>query len=239
MIAITPDSHVFGHLGPLPLSATLVYTWAVMALLAGGSWLITRRLRSGPEISRWQNLVEVLVGGIADQIRSIVRQEPEPVLPFAGTLFLFIASANLLAVVPGYQAPTGSLSTTTALAICVFVAVPAYGIARRGPRAFLRQYLRPTPLMLPFNVIGELSRTLALAVRLYGNIMSGAVLAAILLTFAPFFFPVLLQLLGLLTGIVQAYIFAVLATVYIASAAASHDAGPAAGRPDTKEPSDG
>jgi F-type H+-transporting ATPase subunit a len=152
-----------------------------------------------------------------------VRQEPGPYLPFIGTMFLFIAVSNLLAVVPGYRPPTGSLSTTAALAICVFIAVPAFGIARQGARTFLRQYLRPTPLMLPFNVIGEFSRTLALAVRLYGNIMSGTVLAGILLSLAPFFFPVLVQLLGLLTGMVQAYIFAVLAMVYIASAAVSHE----------------
>ena len=224
MISITPDHWILGWIGPLPISATLAFTWLVMAILVLGSWLITRRLSTGPTLPRWQNLVEVLVTGIADQIRAVARQEPGPYLPFVGTLFLFIAMSNLLAVVPGYQAPTGSLSTTAALAICVFVAVPAFGIARQGPARFLRQYVQPTPLMLPFNVIGEFSRTLALAVRLYGNIMSGTVLAGILLSLAPLFFPVLIQLLGLLTGMIQAYIFAVLAMVYIASAAASHDA---------------
>jgi F-type H+-transporting ATPase subunit a len=222
MISITPDSWILGSIGPLPISATLAFTWLVMAVLVLGAWLVTRRLRSDLEITRWQNLLEVLVVGIQDQIRAVARQEPGPYLPFVGTMFLFIAVSNLLAVVPGYRAPTGSLSTTAALAICVFVAVPAFGMARQGVGPFLRQYLRPTPLMLPFNVIGEFSRTLALAVRLYGNIMSGAVLAAILLSLAPFFFPVLLQLLGLLTGMVQAYIFAVLAMVYIASAATAH-----------------
>jgi len=224
MISITPDAWIVGWLGAWPVSATLAFTWLVMALLVVASWLITRRLSTGPKLSRWQNLVEVLVTGIQDQIRAVVRQEPGPYLPFIGTMFLFIAVSNLLAVVPGYRPPTGSLSTTAALAICVFIAVPAFGIARQGARTFLRQYLRPTPLMLPFNVIGEFSRTLALAVRLYGNIMSGTVLAGILLSLAPFFFPILLQLLGLLTGMVQAYIFAVLAMVYIASAAASHEA---------------
>ena len=126
--------------------------------------------------------------------------------------------SNLLAVVPGYRPPTGSLSTTTALAICVFVAVPVFGVVRQGPLAYLRRYVRPTPLMLPFNLIGEVSRTIALAMRLYGNIMSGTVLAGILLSLAPFVFPVLLQVLGLLTGMVQAYIFFILATVYIAAA---------------------
>ena len=235
MITITPDDRIFGWIGPLPVSATLAFTWLVMALLVVGSWLITRRLSCGPTMTRWQNLVEVLVGGMADQIRAVARQEPGPYLPFVGTLFLFIATANLLALVPGYQAPTGSLSTTAALAVCVFIAVPAFGIARQGPLRFLRQYLQPSPLMLPFNLIGEISRTLALAVRLYGNMMSASVLAAILLSLVPFFFPVLLQLLGLLTGMIQAYIFAVLAMVYIASAATSHAAGAPPSPPDDQE----
>jgi F-type H+-transporting ATPase subunit a len=131
---------------------------------------------------------------------------------------LFTLVSNVLGVVPGFISPTGSLSTAVALALCVLVAVPMYGIAETGLFNYLRRYIRPTPLMAPFNVIGEISRTIALAVRLYGNVMSGMVVAAILLSVAPFFFPVLLQLLGLLTGVIQAYIFAVLAMVYIVSA---------------------
>jgi F-type H+-transporting ATPase subunit a len=130
-------------------------------------------------------------------------------------------TANLLNLVPGITPPTASLSTTTALALCVFLAVPVFGIARDGVVAYLKQYLRPTPLMLPFNLIGEISRTIALAVRLYGNIMSGTVIVGILLSLVPFFFPVLMQLLGLITGVIQAYIFAILAMVYIASASAA------------------
>jgi F-type H+-transporting ATPase subunit a len=162
--------------------------------------------------------LEVLVTGIRDQIRDVSRHDPGPYLPFVGTLFLFIAVANLLSVVPGYLAPTGSLSTTAALATCVFVAVPFFGIASHGLGDYLKRYLQPTPLMLPFNLIGELSRTLALAVRLYGNMMSGAVIAAILISFVPLFIPIVMQVMGLLTGMIQAYIFAVLAMVYIASA---------------------
>jgi F-type H+-transporting ATPase subunit a len=153
-----------------------------------------------------------------DQIRDVSQQEPGRYLPFIGTLFLFIAVSNSLAVVPGFQAPTGSLSTTTALALCVLIAVPLYGIVEHGVIGYLRTYLQPTWLMLPFNIIGELSRTIALAVRLYGNVMSGMVLAAILVSIIPFIFPTLMQLLGLLTGLIQAYIFAVLAMVYIAAA---------------------
>jgi len=219
---ITPDNIVLWQWGLLHINATIAFTWLVMALLAGGSWLITRRLSTGAEIPRWQNLLEVLVTGIRDQIREMSRQEPGIYLPFVGTLFLFILTANLLAVVPGFIPPTGSLSTTMALAICVFVAVPLFGITREGPLHYLRHYIRPTPLMLPFNVIGELSRTIALAVRLYGNIMSGTVLVGILLSLTPFFFPIFMQLLGLITGSIQAYIFSVLAMVYIASATAAH-----------------
>lgn len=221
-MTISPDGIVFWQWGVFSLNATIVFTWLVMGLLTLVSWLVTRRLSSDTEISRWQNLLEVLVNGINDQIRQVSHQEPGRYLPFVGTLFLFIAMANLLNVVPGYMAPTGSLSTTTALAICVFVAVPLYGIGYEGPVGYLRHYIKPTWLMLPFNIIGEISRTIALAVRLYGNIMSGTVIVAILLGLTPYFFPVAMQLLGLLTGMIQAYIFAVLAMVYIASATSAH-----------------
>jgi F-type H+-transporting ATPase subunit a len=202
----------------LKINATIAFTWLVMLLLTGGAWLITHRLSYGTEISRWQNLLEVLVTGLRDQIHEVSRQEPGPYLPFVGTLFLFVAAANLLAIIPGYLPPTGSLSTTTSLSLCVFIAVPLYGIAQQGFVHYFRRYLQPTVLMLPFNIIGDISRTIALAVRLYGNIMSGTVIVAILLGFVPLFFPVLMRLLGLLTGLIQAYIFAVLAMVYIASA---------------------
>lgn len=221
-MTISPDSIIFWQWGQFSLNATIVFTWLVMALLTLISWLVTRRLSTGTEISRWQNLLEVLITGIRDQIKEVSHQQPGRYLPFVGTLFLFIAMANLLNVVPGYMAPTGSLSTTTALAICVFIAVPLYGIAYEGPVTYLKHYIRPTWLMLPFNIVGEISRTIALAVRLYGNIMSGTVIVAILLSLTPYFFPVVMQLLGLLTGMIQAYIFAVLAMVYIASATSVH-----------------
>jgi F-type H+-transporting ATPase subunit a len=217
-MTISPDDILLWQGAGVVLNATIAYTWLVMALLTLVAWLVTRRLSTGTDISRWQNLLEVLVTGIRDQIEQVSHQSPGRYLPFVGTLFLFIATANLLNVVPGYMAPTGSLSTTTALAVCVFVAVPLYGLVSEGPLAYLRHYVQPTPLMLPFNVIGELSRTVALAVRLYGNIMSGTVIVAILVSLTPYLFPVVMQLLGLLTGMIQAYIFAVLAMVYIASA---------------------
>lgn len=133
-------------------------------------------------------------------------------------MFLFVASANLVTIIPGYEPPTGSLSTTTALALCVFFAVPIFGIADSGLTAYLQAYVKPTLIMLPFNIVSELSRTLALAARLFGNMMSGTMILAILLTITPFIFPVIMSALGLLTGMVQAYIFSILAAVYIAAA---------------------
>ncbi len=215
---ISPDNITY-QVGPLVLNATIVFTWLVMALLVLLSWLITRNLRTDGEIPRGQTVLEAIVQAVRDQISEISPQNPDRYLPFVGTLFLFIATTNLLGLVPGFQQPAASLSTTTALALCVLVAVPLYGVSRLGLGDYLRQYLQPSPLMLPFNIIGELSRTVALAVRLFGNIMSGTMIAGLLLAIAPLFFPILLQLLGLVTGLIQAYIFAVLAMVYIASAA--------------------
>lgn len=216
---ISPDAVVFWQWGWVSLNATIVFTWVVMGVLLIIAWLGTWNLTSATRFSRWQNLLEVLIDGMRDQIGEISQEKPRRYLPFVGTLFLFIALSNLLAIIPGYVPPTGSLSTTAALAILVFVAVPVYGVIDQGLGGYLRHYLRPTPLMLPFHVMGELSRTLALAVRLFGNIMSGTKIAAILLVVMPLFFPVLMHALGLLTGLIQAYIFAVLAMVYIASAA--------------------
>jgi F-type H+-transporting ATPase subunit a len=183
-----------------------------------GSTLVTRKLSTGLQRSRWQNLLELIVTAINQQIEEVGLRPPEKYLGFLGTLFLFVAMASVFTIVPGYEPPTGSLSTTAALAICVFVAVPLFGIADRGLGGYLREYLKPTFIMLPFNIISEVSRTLALAVRLFGNMMSGTMIIAILLTITPFIFPIAMSVLGLLTGMVQAYIFSILATVYIAAA---------------------
>lgn len=217
---ISPDSLIYFERLPLVINATLVFTWFTMALLVVGAAVVTRRLTVVPPLPTWQNLLEMVVEGIYDQIRDITQQDPEPYFDFVGTLFLFIVTSNVLAVVPGYQAPTGSLSTTTALAICVFVAVPIFGIRSQGLGRYLKSYLEPTPIMLPFQIVGEFSRTLALAVRLFGNIMSGNLLVAILLSLVPLFVPVVMQILGLVFGLIQAYVFAVLALVYLASATA-------------------
>jgi len=215
---LSPDSIILWQRGPLVLNATILYTWLVMGLLTVISWAVTRNLTSGPQPSRWQTVLETVVIVVKDQIRDITDRDPQPLLPFIGTLFLFISISNLLSAVPIYQAPTGSLSTTAALAMCVFFAVPIYGVTQQGLATYLGHYVRPSPIMLPFQIISELSRTVALAVRLFGNVMSGSLIVALLLSIVPLFIPVVLQVLQLLIGQIQAYIFAVLATVYIASA---------------------
>ena len=214
---ITPDSTVLWDGGFVNINLTLVTTWIVMVVIIVAAHLITRRLSSGAHLSRWQNGLEVLVNFLRSQIREISGQHPDRYLALAGTLFVFILVSNTLAIVPGYVPPTASLSTTTALALCVFLAVPVYGIAAKGVGAYLRSYVRPNVFMLPFNIISELSRTLALAVRLFGNVMSFTKIVAILLSVAPLLFPAVLNALGLLTGAIQAYIFTVLAIVYIAA----------------------
>ena len=215
---LSPDEIIFWQYGIFKLNATIVYTWGLMGVLAIGAKLVTSRLSTGLQRSRWQNLLEVVVTGIEKQIADVGLRQPRKYLGFLGTLFLFVATASLFTIVPGYEPPTGSLSTTAALAISVFVAVPLFGIAEGGLREYLGDYLKPTFIMLPFNIISELSRTLALAVRLFGNMMSGTMILAILLTITPYIFPIALSVLGLLTGMVQAYIFSILATVYIAAA---------------------
>lgn len=215
---ITPDHLVLLRWGVIHLNATIVYTWAVMLLLAAGGWLATRRITGDGPRGAWQNALEAIVTGIRSQIREISGGAGgDEHLPFVGTLFLFIAVSNTLDVVPGWHAPTGSLSTTAALAGCVAISVPFFGIRKSGLKGYLHHYSSPTMFMAPFHLMSEFSRTVALAVRLFGNIMSGSMVVALLLAIAPLFVPVLMQVLGLLIGLIQAYIFAILAMVYIAA----------------------
>ena len=217
---LSPDQNIVFHIGSFAVNATLVNTWIVMAILVGVSMLVTRNLRADQAPGRWRSALELVVIMIQGQIEEVTRSGARHVLYFAGTLFLFIAVSNVLTVIPGFDPPTSSLSTTVALTLSVLVAIPMFGIASGGVRHYLRTFVEPSIIMLPFNIIGEFSRGVSLAVRLYGNVMSGAVIAAILLSIAPFFFPVVMDMLGLLTGFIQAYIFAILATVYISSAMA-------------------
>lgn len=240
---LSPDEVIYWQSGWVRISATVVFTWVVIGILLLLARGVTRKLTPSQKPSRLQSLCELVVVQIRTQIEQVAARTPDRYIPFIGSLFLFIAFSNFLAVVPGFQPPTGSLSTTAALAICVFVAVPVYAIAEEGFVSYLRKYAHPSFVMIPFNVLGEFSRTLALAVRLFGNVMSGGKIVAILLavtlpmvfnllrtgtigdriaaiplTIVPLVFAILLQGLSLLTGLIQAYIFAILATVYIASA---------------------
>ena len=224
---LSPDELVFWQHGFMKLNATIVFTWALMLLLAVASKLITRQLSPALTRSRWQNLLEIIVIGIEKQIEEVGLGDPKTYIGFLGTLFLFVAAASICTVIPGFEPPTGSLSTTAALALCVLVAVPLFGIKDQGLGGYLKSYIEPTVIMLPFNLISEVSRTLALAVRLFGNMMSGAMIIAILLTITPFLFPIVMTALGLLTGMVQAYIFTILAAVYIAAATRTRQPKPA------------
>ena len=219
---IGPDQVVLFQWRWIVINATLLYTWLIMALLIIGSALITRRISADRSIPRWQNLLEAVVSGVRSELREIAHEDADQYLAFIGTLFLFILTSNLLSVVPGYVAPTSSLTTTSALAVLVFLAVPLFGITKLGVGEYLKEYFRPNVLFFPFHVMGEFSRTLALAVRLFGNLMSHEKVITILLAVTPLFFPVVMQALGLLIGLIQAYIFSVLAMVYIASASQAH-----------------
>lgn len=214
---IDPSEIVYFQWGFIRITATLVFTWITMAVLILVSFLVTRTIKPGTKVSKGQNILEALIETINNQIKQISQEDSGKYLPFIGTLFIFIVSSNVLSIVPGFKPPTGSLNTTIALSLCVFLAVPFYGISDRGLLGYLKEYIKPTVVMLPFNIISEISRTLSLAIRLYGNVMSSSVVVAILLGIIPLFFPIVIQALGLLTGIIQAYIFAILAIVYIAS----------------------
>lgn len=197
---MSPDELVFWKYGFLVLNSTIVTTWGLMIVMTVGAKLITRNLLTEGPISRWQGGLEIVVTAIQKQIKEVGLQDPSKYLPFLGTLFLFIAVSSLCTILPYYDPPTGSLSTTAALAICVFIAVPFFGVEKQGLGGYLASYLKPTFIMLPFNIISEVSRTLALAVRLFGNMMSGTMIVGILLTITPLFFPIFMSLLGLLTG---------------------------------------
>lgn len=221
---LSSDEIIFWQHGAWKLNQTIVTTWIIMAFLVVGAMLITRHLTSDTRVSRWQSALEIIVTAVMSQMSDVGLKPTRRHLIFVGTLFLFLITANLATVFPFYESPTGSLSTTAALAIWVFLVVPLFGIRETSLGTYLKTFLQPTPIMLPLNIINEFSRTLALAVRLFGNMMSGAMIIAILLTITPLLFPILMTVLGLLTGLIQAYIFTLLATIYIAAATASRAA---------------
>jgi len=216
---ISPDDVVLFEYGFVKLNLTIVTTWALMLIMVIGSACITRKLVIATKISRWQSILEMIVIGIKKQIEEVGLYNAERYISFLGTLFLFLFISNMLTILPFYEPPTSSLSTTAALAISVFFAVPVFNIMEYGVINYLKSYVKPLFIMLPFHIISEFSRTLALAVRLFGNMMSGVMILGILLTITPFVFPIVMTAFGLLTGSVQAYIFTILASVFIAAAA--------------------
>jgi F-type H+-transporting ATPase subunit a len=207
---------VVARIGPIELTTTMVYSLIVSVVLVGLA-LVVRALMAR-RLSGWQVAAEFLMEHLEQIMRDMCGRDPRPYTPLVVTLALFIGVANLLGLVPGLHAPTADLSTTAALAIVVFLAVPFYGIRARGLRRYLRHYLEPSPLLLPLEIITELSRTLALAVRLFGNVVSEELVIAVLLSIAGLFVPVPMMMLAVLTGIVQAYIFSVLTVVYLSAA---------------------
>jgi F-type H+-transporting ATPase subunit a len=210
--------------GPFHLTATVATTWGLLLVLAVGAWLATRRL-SVDEPGLVQTALEGSVLAIEDAIESVLPEHASTVLPsllpFVGTLWIFVASANLVGLVPGLHSPTGDLSTTAALAFLVFLSVHWFGIRNAGLKTYARHYLAPSPILLPFHLLGELSRTLALAVRLFGNIMSLEMAALLVLLVAGLLAPVPILMLHIVEALVQAYIFGTLALIYIAGGMAS------------------
>jgi F-type H+-transporting ATPase subunit a len=214
---------VLFHLGPVPITEPVVTTWGLIAALAVVSYAITRGLQRHP--TRWQAGLEILVTTIEDQITETMQTPGRPFVPLLGSLFIFLAFANVLGVLPGVKPPTASIETAAALALIVFLAVHAYGLRRRGLKAYLGSYAKPTVIMLPLNVLSEITRTFSLMVRLFGNILSGEFVIATVLALAGLFVPIPLMALEILIGLIQAYIFTVLATVFIGAGIGSIERG--------------
>jgi len=207
------ETPVFFHIGVIPFSRPVVTTWGLMVLLAGASLIMKRSLRI--DAGGWQVVVETIVVGIEEEIAALLNRDAAPFLPLLGTLFIFLVIANLSGIVPGISSPTASLETPGALATIVFLSVHFYGVRMQGLGAYLKGYLKPNPIMLPFNILSELTRSFSLAMRLFGNIMSGELIVAIVVGLAGLLVPIPFMAFGILVGLVQAYIFSVLAAVYI------------------------
>lgn len=207
---------IFNFLG-IPINATIFYSWIVMIIIVLFSYICTRKLKSDINVSSFQTALEIIVLAVHEQVKDISNDNPRKYLPIIGTFFLFIGVSNFLTIIPWFKAPTASLSTTAAFALCVFLAMPYYGIKNAGLKTYLKKYIDPFPLMLPMNILSDFTNTFALAFRLYGNVLSGAIVGSVLTMMCPLFIPIPMQLLGLFTGMIQAYIFALLAIIYISS----------------------
>lgn len=209
-------STILFHLGPVAITRPVVTTWAIMLVLTVISWLVTRRLNGRPD--RRQAVLEIVVTGILGQIEDIVRKDARPQLPLLGTLFIFLVAANLAGILPGTEAPTARIETPAALALIVFFSVHYFGVRAQGLPDYLASFAKPKLVMLPLNLLSEVTRTFSLMVRLFGNVMSGEFVIALVVALAGLFVPIPLMALAILLGLVQAYIFTVLATVFIGAA---------------------
>ncbi len=203
-------------IGPVPVSETVVVTWGLMAGLALVAWFATRKLTLTP--SRFQAVLEVIVGAVEDQIRSTIRVAPAPYVPMIGTIFLFILVANWSSMIPGIEPPTAHIETDAALGLIVFFAIIYFGIRARGLAGYLKSFAEPSIVMIPLNIVETFTRTFSMIVRLFGNIMSGVFIIGIILSLAGLLVPIPLMALDLLVGAIQAYIFTVLAIVFIGGA---------------------
>jgi len=207
------------QIGPVPITGPVVTTWVLMAVLAIAFGVATRRLRIMP--SGLQAMLETLVDAIGEQIQGIVNREPSHFLPLLGSLFVFLVVANLSGVLPGVHAPTAVIETPAALAVIVFLSVHVFGVRQHGLWGYLKGYLRPNPLLLPLNILSEFTRSFSLMMRLFGNIMSGELVIAIIVALAGLLVPIPFMVFEILVSLVQAYIFTVLAAVYIGGAVGS------------------
>ncbi len=216
-------STVLFYAGPVPITRSVVTTWIIMAALAGASWWATRRLKI--EAGRRQAVLEIVVTGLARQIEEVIRTDARPFLPLLGTLFIFLVIANLSGLLPGVEAPTSKLETPATLALIVFFSVHFFGVRARGLGGYLASFAEPKLIMLPLNILSEVTRTFSLMVRLFGNVMSGEFVIALVVALAGLFVPIPLMVLEMLVGIVQAYIFTVLASVFIGAAIGSVERG--------------
>ncbi len=217
------ESEVVFRVGPAEVCRPVVTTWGIIAALLLASWLGTRRMSSRP--GRWQTILEAVVGLIESQIQEVIRSDAGAFLPLIGTLFLFVAVANLSALIPGVKPPTAAIETPAALAFIVFLSVHVYGIRARGWRRYLKSYLEPNPLMLPLNILSEITRTFSLMVRLFGNVMSHELIVGIVVALAALLVPIPFMALTILIGLIQAYIFSVLATVFVGAAVGAVEKG--------------
>jgi F-type H+-transporting ATPase subunit a len=217
------DSTVLFHLGPVDISRPVVTTWFIMLALTTTCALVTRRLQARPDAR--QAVLEAVVTGIVDQIKDVIGKDARPFLPLLGTLFIFLVTANLSGVLPGIEAPTSKLETPAALALIVFFSVHYFGFRTRGIGGYLASFAEPRLIMLPLNVLSEITRTFSLMVRLFGNVMSGEFVIALVVALAGLFVPIPLMVLEILVGIVQAYIFTILATVFIGAAVGGIEKG--------------